>query len=136
MLNTLVRSRLVYACQTWSVTQLQMDKINSIYTTFIRKMTKGGFKRKMDSWSYVLTNEDLLRISKTTTLKAYVHKQQRNYVSHLVRKENTSIVKRLLFNNDASHKPGPKTTLLSSVIKTENCAPEELLFQNAMDRKF
>jgi hypothetical protein len=112
-----------------------MDKMNSIYTTFIRKMTKGGFKRKMDSWSFVLTNEDLLRISKTTTLKAYVHRQQRNYVSHLVRKENSSIAKRLLFNNDTSHKPGPKTTLLSSVIKIENCAPDEL-FKNAMERKF
>ena len=135
MLNALVRSRIVYACQTWSVTQVQIKRMSSMYMSFIRKMTKGGFRRKSDSWSYVLSNEDLLRMSKTMTLKAYVHKQQRNYVGHIVRKDNASIVKRLLFNNDPSHKTGPRTTLLSSVIKTEDCLPDEL-FSNAMERKF
>ena len=111
------------------------DKTNELdIMSFIRKMTKGGFRRKSDSWSYVLLNEDLLRMSKTMTLKAYVDKQQRNYVGHIVRKDNASIVKRLLFNDDPSHKTGPRTTLLSSVIKTEDCLPDEL-FSNAMERK-
>ena len=135
MLNALVRSRIVYACQTWNVTQTQMRKMSSVYTTMIRKMTKGGYKRKDGSWSYVHTNADLLRMSKTMPLESFVHKQQRNYVGHIVRKDNTSIVKRLMFNDDTSHKQGPQNTMLTSVIKTEACSPDEL-FRDAIARKF
>ena len=43
MLNALVRSRLTYACQSWSVTKMQLKKISSTYCAMIRKMIKEGF---------------------------------------------------------------------------------------------
>ena len=88
-------------------------------------MTKGGYKRKEESWSYVLTNADLIRIAKTTDLKTYVKQQQLNYMRKVVNKDNTSIVKQLIFNSDKSKKTGPKNTLLVSVLKNEECQPEE-----------
>jgi hypothetical protein len=42
MLNSLVRSRIIYSCQTWSCTKAQLSKMNSLYMSFIRKITKGG----------------------------------------------------------------------------------------------
>ena len=135
MLNTLIRSRIVYGSQTWNVTQAQMNRMTSVYMGFIRKMTKGGYKRKENSWAYVLTNEDLLRISKTVSLKEFVTKQQVNYVGHLIRKDNNSIAKRLLFNDDPCRKTGPQTTLLSCVMKNQRCSPDQF-FKNATERRF
>ena len=136
MLNSLVRSRIVYSCQTWSVTKSQINRMNSLYMTLIRKMTKGGYARKTDSMSYRMTNEDLLRVSGTEDLRCFIQRQQRNYVGHVIRKENTSIVKRLLFNKNTSCKPGrTKTTLLSSVMSTEESTPDKL-FNDAMNRMF
>jgi len=63
LLNSLVRSRMVHACQTWIMTKRQMDKINSVYYKMIRKMTKRGFRRNINSWSFVNRNEDLLRMA-------------------------------------------------------------------------
>ena len=34
--NSLVPSRLTYSCQTWNLTQIQMQKINSAYITVLR----------------------------------------------------------------------------------------------------
>ena len=110
MLNSLVRSRIIYSCQTWSCTKAQLSKMNSLYMSFIRKITKGGYRRKEDSMAYVYSNEDLLKIAKTTDLNTFIKQQQRNYViCHIVRKDNSSIVKRLLFNNNTATKRGPQT---------------------------
>ena len=135
ILNSLVRSRIVYSCQTWSTTKVQLNRMNALYLTFIRKMVKGGYKRKGDTWSFVFSNEDLIRMAKTTDLSSYIRKQQRNYAGHIIRKENSSIVKRLFFNSNASHKPGRQTTLHSSVIMAEKRTKEEF-YMDAINRKF
>ena len=46
-------------------------KLRSSFITYLRKMTKGGYRRKEDSWSYVLTSENLLQMSgiRTETAK-------------------------------------------------------------------
>ena len=127
ILNSLIRSRITYSCQTWSITKLQLNKMTSTYMSFLRKMTKGGYRRKENSWGYVLTNEDLLRIAKTVDLPTFVKGQQRNYVQKIITQDNTSITKRLMFNNNKSSKTGPMTTLLSSVVKNERCNQNELI---------
>ena len=129
ILNSLIRSRITYSCQTWSITKLQLDKMTSTYMSFLRKMTKGGYRRKENSWSYVLTNEDLLRIAKTVDLPTYVKGQQRNYVQKIVTQDNRDITKKLMFNSNKSSKTGPLTTLLSSVLKNEHCSRNELFWK-------
>ena len=126
ILNSLVRSRITYSCQTWSVTKNQLAKMTSTYMSFLRKMTKGRYRRKENSWSFVLTNEDLIRIAKTTDLSTYIKEQQRNFVRKIIAEDNRNFAKRLMFNNDRSIKTGPTTTLLSSVLKNETCTPDEL----------
>ena len=135
MLNSLVRNTLVYSCQTWSTTMAQLNRMNAQYMSFIRKMTKGGYKRKDNSWHFVFTNMNLLEMAKTTDLTSYIRRQQRNYVGHVIRKENASIVKRLLFNSDMSRRPGRQTTLLSFVLSNVQGNPDEL-YTNAMNRVF
>ena len=135
VLNSLVRSRLAYSCQAWSMTQRQMARVRSTYMSMLRKMVSGGYRRKPNSWSYVLTNETLLRNCKTESVESYVKRQQRNFVAHMVRKEDSSMVKRLLFNNNEIRKPGPRTSLYLTVIANEKCTGE-LFNRGARSRIF
>ena len=130
MLNSLVRSRMLYSCQTWSCTKTQMTHLNAVYLSLLRKMVKGGFRRKDESWAYVFTNKDLLRMAKTEDIHSFVNEQRTNFVNKIVRKNNSSILKRLLFNDDDAKKRGPQTNLLSSVMIATNRTPEQF-FKNA-----
>ena len=114
MLNSLVRSRMLYSCQTWCCTKTQLTHINAIYMSFLRRMIKGGYRRKDDSWAFVLKNSDLLRIAKTEDVHSFVNRQRTNLVAKINQKENTSILKRLLYNDDDAKKR-PKASLLSMI---------------------
>ena len=133
--NALIRSRLTYACQIWNLTKRQFNHINSTYMSMIRKMIKGGYRRKEGSYSYELTNEELLRKCRTENIHQYVKRQQRNYVAHTIRKTDTSITKKLLFNDNQAKKQGPQMTLYRSVIKNEETTPD-VLHYNALSRKY
>ena len=74
--------------------------------SMIRKIVKGGHRRKEGSFSYELTNQELLHKCKTESIDKYIKRQQRNYVAHIIRKPNNSLVKRLLFNSDQGKKTG------------------------------
>ena len=65
ILNALVRCRLVYSCQTWSLSQTQMTHINAAYMGMIRRMVRGGYRRVPGTYRYVLTNKELLRTFNT-----------------------------------------------------------------------
>ena len=120
ILNSLVRSRLTYGCQTWMLNAAQNDRINSVYVSMIRKMVRGGYKRKKDEWGYKLTNQNLLDLAKTETISAFVERQRKRYLAHVIRLPNTSIIKRAIFNADRSTGPGRQTTFLRSVLEAEN----------------
>ena len=46
--------------------------MNALYM----KMTSGGYNRKNDAWSYIYSNDDLLRIAQTTDLATYIQQKQ------------------------------------------------------------
>ena len=69
-------------------------------------LVKGGYRRKEDSWSFVHTNDDIIWMARTETIGAYIEKQQRNFLAHIIRMENYSTTKRLLFNNNPSRMAG------------------------------
>ena len=123
VLNSMVRSRLTYSCQTWNVNQQQQQQIRSAYVGMLRKMIRGGFDRVVDenneiTFQYVLSSEDVLQICHTEDIMKYVRRQQENYLGHIARKNNTSIVKRLLFNDNRNQKRGrPIKTLEDHVLE-------------------
>ena len=97
ILNALVRTRLTYSCQTWNLTKKQIVQINAIYMSMLRKMVKGGYRRKPGSFSYVLTNVDILRRCNTESIVKFIAKQQRSYVIKVIKGENSKMMKRLMF---------------------------------------
>ena len=125
ILNTLIRSRLTYACQCWSITEKQKQLLCSKYNLMLRKITKGGFHRKANSMSFKYTNADILKLCKSESLDQFIKKQQKKYLAHIIRMENTGTTKKLLFDDTPSRNPGPELTLFSSVLKSENIPAKE-----------
>ena len=89
-------------------------------------MVKGGYRRKENSWAYVFTNNDLLRMAGAEDVHTFVCKQQVKFVMKVIRKGNESMQKRLLFNDNDATKRGPKTNLMSSVLNTTGETIERL----------
>ena len=136
ILNSMVRSRLTYSCQTWNLTSRQTDRINSTYSTILRKMVKGGYRRKKDTeWNFVLSNSDLHTICGTEDINEFTARQQRKYLAHLARQPNSTLTKKLLFNSNEASKPGRKSTLESRVLTNEQCTADEF-YKKALKREY
>ena len=73
-------------------------------------MIKGGFWRKTDTWSFVLTNEDILRQCGTEDIEAFIRGLQRNYLAHIVRHDDSSLSKMLTFDENG-RRPGHHITM-------------------------
>ena len=116
-LNALVRARLTYSCQTWNLSQVQVDRINSSYLSMLRKMVKGGYRRVDGTFRFVLSNRDLLRKCQTESIQDFISRQQRNFVAHITRSENDRLLKRLMFNGNEIRRPGRRRTLYGMVLE-------------------
>ena len=134
ILNALVRSRQTYGCQVWILTAEQKRRMSSFYCGLLRRMVRGGFKRKEGSMAFVKTNKEILDLCKTEPIDAFIYRQQRRYLAHVIRQEDNSLVKTLTFNNDQIHVPGPYTTLKSLVLKTDELSEMEF-YEEAKKRK-
>ena len=119
ILNSLVRSRLTCGCQTWRLTTPQMKNIDSCYVSMLRKMVRGGYKRKEGEWAYKITNEQLIKMCKTESVSDFVKRQRKRYLAHVIRLPNSSTTKRLMFNANATSVPGNYTPFYQSVLKAE-----------------
>ena len=118
-LEACVRSRLLFSVQAWQLNANEMQKLESVWHGFLRRMVKGGFKRKnvpknkndtsiapeAVDWSFVLSNEKIRKITNTTEIKHFCHIQHLKYVAHVSRLDNECLQKQLLFTT-SSHSSG------------------------------
>ena len=51
-------------------------------------------------WAYVLNNENLRSITKTTNISSFCKIQHLKYIAHITRLDNASLQKHLLFKTD------------------------------------
>ena len=82
-------------------------------------MVRGGYRyvnETENDYRLRITNEELHNLCGTSDLSAFIRKQQRNYVQHVIRMPNTRAVKMLAFNNEKYSKRGrPCKTLIDLV---------------------
>ena len=112
ILNTLVRSRLAYGCQVWTLSTVQRNRLHSFYCGFLRRMIRGGFKM-----AFKLTNENILCICDKESVIAFIDRQHKQFLAHVICREDGSLIKQLTFNEDRNRIPGPFTTLRSAVLR-------------------
>ena len=101
----------------------------------LRKMVRKGYRRIEGTYRYAISNEQLLQICGATCVGDYIAKQQKKFVAHVIRMDDLSITKKLLFNGNKCRRPGRGITLRTMVLKNERCREDEFS-QNALDRKF
>ena len=119
-LEACVRSRLLYSVQSWQLSAVELNRIDTIWNGFLRRMIKGGFRRRdvprdrderqqriennesMD-WAYQVTNERLKKLTNTTSIKSFCQIQHLKYIAHVTRLPNSSFQKQLLFS---TQRPG------------------------------
>ena len=73
-LQAFVRSRMCYSAQAWTIKEQEMKVFESKWHGFLRRMINGGFARKKDGMSYRYTNEDLIRITGTNSIRNFIQK--------------------------------------------------------------
>ena len=127
MLNALVRSRLTYACQAWTLTERQLSRVSSVYMGWIRRMTRNGFKRKENSYAYVYTNEQLLEMAGTEHPRKFIRKLQRSFTAHIIRRNDTELLKRVLFNSEKVQVQGRQINLWDAVLRNEGCTETDFI---------
>jgi len=117
-LEACVRSRLLYSVQAWQLSAKEMQKLESVWCSLLRRMVKGGFSRKNApknkkdksipveevDWSFKLSNSDIMRITKTTEIKHFFEIQHLKYIAHVTRLGNDSLQKQFLFSNSSHHR--------------------------------
>ena len=108
-LEAYIRSRLLYSLQAWQLSTAEMKKIESVWNGFLRRMVKGGFRRRNaprhvdfnpeteTSWAYIISNDELKRITNTTDIKVFCKTQHLKYIAHVTRADNDSLQKQFLF---------------------------------------
>ena len=124
-MDSFVRSRLTYSCQNWNLNQAQFDRLDVTYRRFLRRMVRGGFKKKdgeeENEFSFRINNQHLHRLCDSRDVSLYIKDQQCNYAAHIVRTASDRSVKKLMFNTDKYTKAGRVTpTLLEQAARSRN----------------
>lgn len=139
-LNALVKSRLTYGCQTWNLSKVQSERLNVVYRGFLRRMIKGGFRRKKgtdgsDTFKYYYTNEMLHGICKSQDICIFIKTQQTKYTYHVIRSDWSNSSKRLLFNADKYKKRGRHLPTLFQQVSKLHDQTELRTIQAALNRE-
>ena len=82
ILNSLVWSRLTFACQTWTLSARHRELLNSTYCCMLRRMIWNDFKKKEDGLSFVYTKLYIYHMCGAEVLEEYICSQQKRYRSH------------------------------------------------------
>ena len=138
-MDSFVRSRLTYSCQNWNLNQAQFDRLDVTYRRFLRRMVRGGFKKKdgeeENEFSFRINNQHLHRLCGSRDVSLYIKDQQCNYAAHIVRTASDRSVKKLMFNRDKYTKAGRVTpTLLEQAARSRNVSIDGFC-NDAMARK-
>jgi len=125
--NSYVRTRLTYGCQLWNLPEKLRGKIQGVHTKHLRTIIRGGFERKGGDlsrrdeigyrWAFVKPYKKLLDIAKTDPVLNFSDFQRAKWISHIIRKNNDSTVKQLLFEKSQTTRTGRTTSILDQVLK-------------------
>ena len=132
--NALIRSQLTYGCQTWTLNSSQLRRLSSFHSGLLQRMVRGGFKRQDDRMAFKFTNNAILDLSKTESIETFIARQQKNFLAHIVRRDDSSLLKQLTFNDDSVRKRGRSTTLRKVVLQRETIDPNTF-YNLAIQRK-
>ena len=81
--HSLVKSVLLYSCETWKMNEGDATKLDTFQFTCIRKIIK-------IRWPYVISNEDLMKKTETKCISSKVKTRRWKWIGHVLRMERNS----------------------------------------------
>ena len=84
---------------------------------------------------FVLSNDAILQICKTENMGKFIARQQKCFLAHIITREDNSLFKVLMFNDDPIRKRGRFTMLKKAVLQGEAIEPNKF-YREAILRKF
>ena len=106
VLESCVRSRLLYGIDAGIPKEEQMKKLETCWFQILRSMVKRGWRRQNvgedvdpedTDFRFIYSNHQLQNILRTTPIRNVIHQQHLRYIGHVCRSENTSLTKKMLF---------------------------------------
>ena len=111
-----IRSRLCYCCETWTLSQKQLNRIKATHMHFLRRMVRGGMNRitlmkKIKelknvgnedeiNWHWKHTNDKIYHLTKTLPMEDFIERQNCRWISHIVHASNEAPTKQLMFTEE------------------------------------
>ena len=148
--NAFIRSRMTYACQTWTLTVEQLRKLDAADAYLKRRMIRNGFKRQGDDdddensnpMRYIYHNSHVFNFCKNRSglpspaISEFINTQRQKFVAHTIRQPNFRHTKQLLFNDDKYRRTGNHSgSLLQQVAKSRSIDTNQFI-REARSRKF
>jgi len=87
-----------------------MRRIDVVYRGFLRKMVRGGYRKRgvnsdgLNEHAFLMTNSDLYKITCTRPLADFIQKQNLKYIAHVTRLSHSSWQKKLLFAKSGTNR--------------------------------
>ena len=100
LLDSLVRSRLLYSVQAWNLIQLEKGRLEVIYRSFLRKMVYKGYTKKDPQnvdYSFIISNQKLYETTRTVPLQDFIDKQFLKFQARVTRLQIKKLQKQLHF---------------------------------------
>ena len=146
--NAYIRTRLCYGAQLWNLPQNLRNKVKKVHTKHLRSMVRGGFERRGGArelrdevgynWKWVYTYQRLLEICRTDPVLDFCDFQRAKWISHVVRKDNDSAVKQLLFEVSQTSRNGRTTSSLDQFLRVTRGydMSDSLVYKSSVSRNF
>ena len=101
LLESLVRSIMLYSSQAVDLSRSQKDELEALYRKFLRKMVFRTWKRSYTdedgNYHPIIENEALQELTNTVPIENFVEKQFLKYQAHISRLPNRNVQKKLQF---------------------------------------
>ena len=111
-------------------------------------MVRGGFERRGGAlslrdeigyrWAFVNSYKKLLNISKTDPVLNFSDFQRSKWVAHIIRKDNDSTVKQLMFEKSQTTRTGRTTSMLDQLLKVTRQyeMSDDMVYKTSVSREF
>ena len=119
-----------------------------MHTKHLRTMVRGGFERRGGvrelrdevgyNWKWVYNYKKLLKICKTDPVLDFSDFQRAKWISHVIRKDNDSAVKQLLFEVSQTTRKGRTTSSLDQLLDVMGSydMSDSLVYKSSVARSF
>ena len=103
---------LLYASETWTTYRQHLKTLENFHQRCLRNILK-------ISWENRKTNISVLNEAKTTSIEAYIIKNQLRWIGHVVRMEDTRLPKQILYSQlkEGKRKRGGQKKRYKDVLK-------------------